>query len=97
MDLAMNVSGSLRYCPGTQGGSEWNGPAYAPALNLIVVGAVDWCTSLRLTRRDSSIQTKPGTPWTGATGQGFGVQDTCLLYTSPSPRDRQKSRMPSSA
>ena len=26
--------------------------------------------------------------------QGIG---TCLLYTSPSPRDRQKSRMPSSA
>ena len=26
---------------------------------------------------------------------GKGV--TCLLYTSPSPRDRQKSRMPSSA
>ena len=23
--------------------------------------------------------------------------NTCLLYTSPSPRDRQKSRMPSSA
>ena len=23
--------------------------------------------------------------------------DVCLLYTSPSPRDRQKSRMPSSA
>ena len=35
---------------------------------------------------------------------GVGVIDevmkelnTCLLYTSPSPRDRQKSRMPSSA
>ena len=27
------------------------------------------------------------------TGIGIG----CLLYTSPSPRDRQKSRMPSSA
>ena len=25
------------------------------------------------------------------------VNGTCLLYTSPSPRDRQKSRMPSSA
>ena len=25
------------------------------------------------------------------------VVDICLLYTSPSPRDRQKSRMPSSA
>ena len=26
-----------------------------------------------------------------------GEPDHCLLYTSPSPRDRQKSRMPSSA
>ena len=25
------------------------------------------------------------------------LMDFCLLYTSPSPRDRQKSRMPSSA
>ena len=25
------------------------------------------------------------------------VSKSCLLYTSPSPRDRQKSRMPSSA
>ena len=27
----------------------------------------------------------------------FGDLGVCLLYTSPSPRDRQKSRMPSSA
>ena len=27
----------------------------------------------------------------------FGYTSCCLLYTSPSPRDRQKSRMPSSA
>ena len=27
----------------------------------------------------------------------FGVYTTCLLYTSPSPRDRTRSRMPSSA
>ena len=27
----------------------------------------------------------------------FDGQEICLLYTSPSPRDRQKSRMPSSA
>ena len=37
-----------------------------------------------------------------ATGNDFRVGQkviytTCLLYTSPSPRDRQKSRMPSSA
>ena len=30
--------------------------------------------------------------------KAFSHQGTaCLLYTSPSPRDRQKSRMPSSA
>ena len=27
----------------------------------------------------------------------YAMYDACLLYTSPSPRDRQKSRMPSSA
>ena len=31
-------------------------------------------------------------------GSGFAVPgDACLLYTSPSPRDPTKSRMPSSA
>ena len=29
--------------------------------------------------------------------QAYANQAVCLLYTSPSPRDRQKSRMPSSA
>ena len=32
-------------------------------------------------------------PWTFIRKNGLN----CLLYTSPSPRDRQKSRMPSSA
>ena len=31
------------------------------------------------------------------TVDGDGKYTNCLLYTSPSPRDRQKSRMPSSA
>ena len=29
--------------------------------------------------------------------RGRALLNICLLYTSPSPRDRQKSRMPSSA
>ena len=33
----------------------------------------------------------------GAMLLGPVLEATCLLYTSPSPRDRQKSRMPSSA
>ena len=37
--------------------------------------------------------------WTDPQGVGrmWGDMNGCLLYTSPSPRDRQKSRMPSSA
>ena len=34
---------------------------------------------------------------TGIYRDNQGVIRGCLLYTSPSPRDRQKSRMPSSA
>ena len=29
--------------------------------------------------------------------KGINLAQTCLLYTSPSPRDRTRSRMPSSA
>ena len=32
-----------------------------------------------------------------ALNTAFSQVANCLLYTSPSPRDRQKSRMPSSA
>ena len=37
-------------------------------------------------------------PSSNAIGMHFyPIWEACLLYTSPSPRDRQKSRMPSSA
>ena len=38
-----------------------------------------------------------GAPWLAHKASHEGVLSICLLYTSPSPRDRQKSRMPSSA
>ena len=37
-----------------------------------------------------------GIPYTDMMSRGFSLYD-CLLYTSPSPRDRTRSRMPSSA
>ena len=40
---------------------------------------------------------KPIIRWLMARFGGYIKARTCLLYTSPSPRDRQKSRMPSSA
>ena len=44
----------------------------------------------------------PDESWTNQNITSIGYHynmtpETCLLYTSPSPRDRQKSRMPSSA
>ena len=45
---------------------------------------------------DFAAIAKPLTDLTGSRQPSALIWD-CLLYTSPSPRDRQKSRMPSSA
>ena len=39
----------------------------------------------------------PESPFAQPKNVFFGHLITCLLYTSPSPRDRTRSRMPSSA
>jgi alcohol dehydrogenase (cytochrome c) len=65
---------STRFCPGSQGGSEWNGAAYDASLNLAIVPAVDWCTSVRLLPLDE-LKGEPGKAWTGEVGGGFGKQD----------------------
>ena len=55
------------------------------------------CTKVRHGDRNVAIEL----PALNAQGRAVVLLDdmasTCLLYTSPSPRDRQKSRMPSSA
>ena len=43
----------------------------------------------------AAVEQRPGC-WHMTTPYGAEYA-VCLLYTSPSPRDRQKSRMPSSA
>ena len=46
----------------------------------------------------TQLEYKPAGDYPDIPGSVAAVQFThCLLYTSPSPRDRQKSRMPSSA
>ena len=54
------------------------------------LGIVALAPALCLAQKaDSASKKKPADP--------AKLLENCLLYTSPSPRDRQKSRMPSSA
>lgn len=65
-----------RFCPGTQGGSEWNGPAY-PDTDLIYTGAVDWCTTASAAGPDAARSASAGQAWSGSADPDnpFGVQD----------------------
>jgi len=47
----------------TVGGAEWNGPAYDPQTNLILIGEVDWCATVKLRTAEQIRAVKPGSPW----------------------------------
>ena len=47
--------------------------------------------------KSNSLSDKKDTLFRRVIENGFDGITTCLLYTSPSPRDRVRSRMPSSA
>ncbi|MEO9020240.1 MAG: PQQ-binding-like beta-propeller repeat protein [Gemmatimonadaceae bacterium] len=66
-----------RFCPGVQGGVEWNGPAYSASSNMLYVGSVDWCSTVRLDP-PSKLKNKLGIPWTGSAKliDPFGVMDS---------------------
>ncbi|HEX8110946.1 MAG TPA: PQQ-binding-like beta-propeller repeat protein [Kofleriaceae bacterium] len=69
----------VRFCPGTNGGTEWNGPAFSPILNLAFVGAVDRCTTIQILTPAQTIaeQGHPGKPYTGGADPNalFGTSD----------------------
>jgi len=48
VDVPLSRTERVRFCPGIQGGNEWNGPAFHPGLNMLFTGAVDWCASVQL-------------------------------------------------
>lgn len=64
------------YCPGVDGGVEWNGPAYSPQTNALYVNAIDWCITVAV-RPPAELEGRKGLPWTGAKDRiaPFGVQD----------------------
>jgi alcohol dehydrogenase (cytochrome c) len=63
--IPLNTTTETRFCPGTQGGTEWNGPAFHPMLNLLFVNAVDWCVSVKLADA-ATVTGKRGSPWAGS-------------------------------
>jgi alcohol dehydrogenase (cytochrome c) len=56
---------AVHFCPGSTGGAEWNGPAYDPPHNLILIGEVDWCTTVTIQSDEQIRSTKAGRPWSG--------------------------------
>jgi alcohol dehydrogenase (cytochrome c) len=66
-----------RFCPGVNGGVEWNGPTYSPGTNLLYVNAIDWCTTVRVAPA-SELEAKDGLPWTGSADleHPFGTPDS---------------------
>jgi alcohol dehydrogenase (cytochrome c) len=75
-DLQLTTAAPVRFCPGSQGGNEWNGPAYYPPLNLLIVAAADWCYTVQQAPVASLKAMKPGDPWGGDVGGGFGTPDS---------------------
>jgi alcohol dehydrogenase (cytochrome c) len=76
-DVPLSSEHETRFCPGVQGGVEWNGPAYHPGLGLVFVNAIDWCTYVKL-QPAAKIAGAPGGAWTGAEpadGWLFGRHD----------------------
>jgi alcohol dehydrogenase (cytochrome c) len=59
------IDKAVHFCPGTVGGAEWNGPAYDPQNNLIFVGEVDWCATVKLQPDQQLQKVKVGSPWSG--------------------------------
>src|SRR5271169_3614826 len=74
------TAAGTRFCPGAQGGAEWNGAAFDPVENLIFTGEVDWCTTVHSVAANSLKRAPVGKPWSGATA-GFGTQDDPKLWS----------------
>ena len=64
-DVVLSRDTSTIFCPGITGGVEWNGAAYSPQTNAIYVGAVDWCTRVRLKKDTLDPAPARGKIWLG--------------------------------
>ena len=62
--VPLSRTARVRFCPGIQGGNEWNGAAFHPPLNTLYTGAVDWCANVQLA--DEPAVPSAGAIWFGS-------------------------------
>ena len=62
-----------RFLPGTQGGVNWNGPAYSPLVNALYINTRDWGTVVKLGGPEN-LEYTAGKPFLGSTN-AFGQDD----------------------
>jgi alcohol dehydrogenase (cytochrome c) len=74
-DMPLSEDKEVHFCPGVQGGVEWNGPGFHPPTNLVLVNSIDWCYNLKLFPKN--LEGKIGTPYSGGTSveEPFGRVD----------------------
>lgn len=65
-NVPLSRNHKTHFCPGIQGGNEWNGAAYSPETNLLYAGAVDWCANVQLKRDTITIPKIGSDYWFGA-------------------------------
>jgi alcohol dehydrogenase (cytochrome c) len=66
VNVPLSRTHPTRFCPGIQGGNEWNGAAYSPQTNSLYTGAVDWCANVQLKRDTVSVPSPAAGFWLGA-------------------------------
>ena len=64
-DVEFVAGRPVHFCPGSIGGAEWNGPGYDPSNNLVLIGQVEWCTTVTLQKQEQLKAANPGQPWSG--------------------------------
>ena len=69
VDVPLTRDHAVHFCPGMGGGSEWNGAAYSPRSDALIVGAVDLCAHVQLVREITVPAA--GEVWFGSSG-GMG-------------------------
>src|SRR4051812_1953306 len=80
-DVPLSRDHPTHFCPGIQGGNEWNGAAYSPATNSLYTGSVDWCANVQL-KRDTLNVPAPGV------GYWFGAETPQPQIMDPPDRAR---------